>query len=362
MPQRFVQAMLVTGKSGDETAHRLDVFRVPSAERQTFFAWVQKKHPGLMCRFQSKGFTKIGTHGYLRRVADEFRRLYPETNVGWVVCPMKPGSVVFWTGPHRVTAARARKHCTAVRTVLYLQLLLEPSAVALPDVTSERYLDSSVGGKAVNRALEPAYARYVQQHRNQAHGWNNVTIPTEHHHCFVGNVRQDKPMAFLQRLRDHGMLTLDEAVSDHTAATLHATIVDIARTVYFDMPRRGMSADIRREALTLDDMSFGQQINATRFKRARYCRRNSTDLYCGYETADSQRMRCLMGVQGLTLSSQMLDVFAHPVFARTLIEAHPRLKQFIGLKHLYLGKERCSLRGPGAAELPPHTDDCFVDS
>jgi hypothetical protein len=244
---------------------------------------------------------------------------------------------------------------------LYLNLRLSPPAPALPDAASESYRDSNVGGKAVNAALEPAYADYVKRHRGQLHGWNTTTIPREHRSCFVGTRSVPEPTAFIRRLRDQGMLTLDSAVSDGTLAAVHAAIVDVARTAYFEMPRRGMSAAIRQDVMQKSDEAFALVLNAPRLKKSRYCGMNSTDLYCAYDAANDRRMKCLMGVQGLTLSSQMLDVFSHPTFARALVEAHPRLKAFCGMEHIYYGRERCSLRAPGATELPPHTDDPFND-
>lgn len=100
-------------------------------------------------------------------------------------------------------------------------------------------------------------------------------------------------------------------------------------------------------------------VNHPLLKDARYFKRNDTALYCGMGSPEEQatRMKCLQGVQGLTLSSQMLDVYSHPYFAKVLVVLHPVLKEVLQCPLLYFHKERCSLRSVGSTELPPHIDE-----
>lgn len=132
------------------------------------------------------------------------------------------------------------------------------------------------------------------------------------------------------------------------AETLHETIVELARTALFRIPRIGMDEDLRHNVLTnMSVNNFAKNINHDTLKNARYFIRNQTGLYGGTGTPEERKKRMrnlqgVQGVQGLTLSSQMLDVYSHPYFATVLATLHASLKNALECEVLYFSKERCS--------------------
>ena len=161
-------------------------------------------------------------------------------------------------------------------------------------------------------------------------------------------------------MKQNGFAVLHNVLPPEMAETLHETIVELARTALFRIPRIGMDEDLRHKVLTnMSVDEFAKNINHDNLKDARYFIRNKTGLYCGTGTPEerNKRMRNLQGVQGLTLSSQMLDVYSHPYFATVLATLHASLKNALECKVLYFSKERCSLRSYKSAALETHIDE-----
>ena len=219
----------------------------------------------------------------------------------------------------------------------------------------------------VNTSIEKALSAHCL---DKGYGWNKEMIPQAYHNMFA--VTSESPqeatkdtttnpvrLRVLHELKENGFSVLNDIVEPDMASALNETIVEIVRTVLFRASRVGMSASVREQALQCSSQELARKINAEPLKRARYFKRNIQDLYCEYDVSEEQsrRMKNLQGVQGLTLSSQMVDVYAHPHFAEVLAAMHLKLKMALGMPLLYFDKERCSLRGPGSAPLEAHHDE-----
>jgi hypothetical protein len=120
-----------------------------------------------------------------------------------------------------------------------------------------------------------------------------------------------------------------------------------------------MCPELRTIVLGWSADEFAQHLNEPVMKKAKYFKRGTVDLYCGYELSEdeSRRMCNLQGVSGVTLSSQMVDAYSVPHFAYCLAQLHRHLKRSLGVSQLYFGKERCSLRSYMSAPLETHIDE-----
>ena len=65
------------------------------------------------------------------------------------------------------------------------------------------------------------------------------------------------------------------------------------------------------------------------------------------------------GLVGLvSQTSGMLDMYGNPILIQNLPTSRFLLLQYLsGKERIYIGKERITLRGPGSANLPLHTDE-----
>ena len=369
-PNRFVQGMVIGKYKGpdDKKANALEVFNIPDTEHDEFLAWLSTAYKALHNTLHRSGFVSVGTRSTLQKVADAYKQHQPTTRIGWVTVPMESNTVVLWRGIHRVTKATRKKDEGCYRTCLYLCLSTQTSVVELPDSVDEENVESFQQGKSPNRSIEPAVRDYSTAN-GQPFGWNKQTIPTEDHSKFSLNPTNPQPVddpatfsdhSVVEALKENGFVVLPNALPDGMADTLHHTIVELVRTMMFRIPRVGMDDTLRQNVLTkMSTRRFAKKVNHELLKEARYFKRNDTAMYCGdgsrYDRA--KRMKCLQGVQGLTLSSQMVDVYSHPYFATVLATLHPTLKKALEAPLLYYSKERCSLRSFGSAELAPHIDE-----
>ena len=227
--------------------------------------------------------------------------------------------------------------------------------------TNENF-ESFQQGKSPNRSIELAVRDYYLKSEGERYVWNQETIPSTEQNKFSLHPEDPQPVldistisqeqSVVHELKQNGFAVLHNVLPPEIAETLHETIVELARTALFRIPRIGMDEDLRHNVLTnMSVKKFAKNINHDTLKNARYFIRNQTGLYCGTGTPEERekRMRNLQGVQGLTLSSQMLDVYSHPYFATVLATLHASLKNALKCKVLYFSKERCSLHSYGSA-------------
>ena len=366
--ERVIQAIFVAKYKGppDGKPNALEVFNIPDSEHDSFMDWVRTTNPPMHTKLLTRGFVKLGNRKELEVIAHAYRMENTDSRVGWCQVPMQSNSVVLWRGVHRVTGAKRKKDKGCYRTVLYLRLTTDPPLEELPESVKYEVLGAEQQGKVINNSIETALcAHYLQN--DDTYGWNKVTIPQEQHNKFAITpetpqdvaTTQETSNSVLRELAENGFAVLVDVVAPEMASALHYTIVETVRTVLFRVPRAGMSANVRKQALQCSSRQLAKQINTPLLKKARYFKTNSNDLYCGYDVPEeeSQRMKNLQGVQGMTLSSQMVDVYAVPHFAEVLCAMHSKLKEALGTPVLYFGKERCSLRSFGSAPLEAHIDE-----
>lgn len=354
--ERFVQAMIIArydyrGSKVRIKPHSLEVFRIPEREKASFRTWLKENEPDLLKDLIRTGFTKVGSKSRLARIAQAYRRTHRASRIEWVTVPMVSNSLILWTGIHRVHGCPTR---SAVRSVLYVKLQREPMDLPNAWVPTD---SNALKGKAFNHAMENAYGKYVNS-QGGAFGWSKQTIRGVPGFKIQPSDTKDWNPVYLRKLQRNGFIVIKNLVNPNTAKLLHYRICTILRTVLFRVRRKGMNKEIRNQALDMSLDKFAIKINEPAFKRARYCKHKSMDLWTGYDNetdAGSRRMRMLQGVPGYTKSSQMIDVRQDPTFAVVLTEAHAKIEAIVGT--CFFGLERCSLRGPLAGELPPHTDD-----
>lgn len=349
------QAILVSKYEGNGISHALETFRIPLKERDDFKLWLKNNNSEFLQLLQSSGFVSLGTKGKLTKIANAYKKKNPKSNIGWLTVQMKSNSIIFFKGIHRVQNGKGKKDRDSFRSVMYMNLLRSPCTKHLPKSWDTEDTTWMQNGKSFNHAIEIAYKNYYAK-KNLDYGWNKTTISDEHEHMFAGspNLKPAKINSTLQELDDMGYVVFESVLDSKMADKLHYEIVDIIRTVLFKIERRGMNKEIQRLALQLSDDEFAKQINEPKFKKARYFEHNTKNMYCGYDMSDA-KMKNLQGVQGYTLTSQMVDIQSHPLFAKVLIQLHPLLEEKLGYP-VYFGKERCSLRSFGAANLDSHID------
>lgn len=350
----------------DGKPNALEVFNIPCSEHDSFMNWLATTNPPMHTKLLTRGFVKLGNRKTLNTLAQDYRKNNPDSRVGWCKVAMQSNSVVLWRGAHRVTGAKRKKDEGSYRTVLYLRLMAEPPLKELPESAKDEMLCAEHQGKNVNKSIEKALCAYYLQNGYE-YGWNKVTIPQEHHHKFAltpespqdVETTQETSNSVLRELAENSFAVLTDVVASDMASTLHEIIVETVRTVLFRVPRTGMSTSVQEQALQCSSRKLAKRINAPPLKKARYFKTNSNDLYCGYDVPEeeSRRMKNLQGVQGLTLSSQMVDVYSVPYFAKVLCAMHSKLKKALGTPVLYFDKERCSLRSYGSAPLEAHIDE-----
>ena len=349
-PYRLVQAMVVAEHTATKKANSLEVFCVPPSERDAFHAFLKKEDEDLAALMKSGGFTKLGS----RRRLDKAAKAFGNKDVGWRLVPMRSNTVVFFCGPHMVHHG---KKSTGFRTVQYLQILPSPLYEELPedwDAEKDAAQIAGYSGKSLNTAVESAFSDFY----SGDYGWNKKTIPEEHWKVFAGPKNtSSQDSAFITRLHNKGFIVLHNALPRQLVIKLSYTIKNIVRTVLFKLDRKGLTPEILHYVGGLSDNKLAKRLNEPRLKRARYFKTNTIDCYRGYE--DKRELTCLQGVQGITLSSQMVDITAHPVFAEVCIALAPKLNRLFR-RQVYFGKERCSLRSSGALGLGPHIDDPFL--
>ena len=365
--ERVIQAMFVAKYKGppDGKPNALEVFNIPDSEHDLFMNWLATANTPMHTKLLTRGFVKLGNRKALDALAQAYRMENTDSRVGWCQVPMQSNSVVLWRGVHRVTGAKRKADEGCYRTVLYLRLTTDPTLEVLPESVEHEAFGAEHQGKSVNKSIEKALCAYHLQN-DDTYGWNKETIPQEHHNKFA--LTPESPQeattpatanSMLHELKENGFAVLVDVVTPEMASVLHETIVETVRTVLFRVPRTGMSANVREQALQCSSQKLAKRINAPPLKKARYFKTNSNDLYCGYDVPEeeSRRMKNLQGVQGLTLSSQMVDVYAVPHFAEVLCAMHSKLKKALSTPVLYFDKERCSLRSYGSAPLEAHIDE-----
>lgn len=353
---RFLQALIVFKYKGNGKAHALQIFRIPLEERNDFKLWLEKHNTEFLQLLQTSGFISLGTKGKLTKIEKAYKKDKPGSKIGWLTVPMKSNSIILWKGIHRVQNGKGKKDKDSFRSVMYMNLLRSPCIEHLPKSWETEDKTWMQNGKSFNHAIEIAYQNYYAK-KNLNYGWNKTTISDKYEHMFAGspNLKPAKMNLTLQELDDMGYVMFENVLDSKMADKLHYKIVDIIRTVLFKIERQGMNEDVRKTALQLSNDEFTKQINEPKFKKARYFKRNTTNMYCGFDIPDA-KMKNLQGVQGYTLKSQMIDIQSHPLFAKVLIQLHPLLEDKLGYP-VYFGKERCSLRSFGAANLDSHIDE-----
>ena len=299
--QRFVQGMIVAkyeskGHKGRIKPHSLEVFRIPEAEKESFQTWLRetKTEPDLLKNLSRTGFTKFGSKTRLTRVAQAYRQTHRASRIEWVTVPMVSNSLVLWTGIHRVHGCKKQ---SAVRSVLYVKLQRKPFDLPNSWVPTD---GNAFKGKAFNCAMENAYGRYVNS-QGGAFGWSKQTIRGAPGFKVQSSDTKDWNPVYLRKLRRNGFVVIKNLVHPNTAKVLHYKICEILRTALFRVPRKGMNAEVRKRALDMSLDRFALKINEPAFKRARYCKHKSMDLWTGYDDktdAGSSRMRMLQGVPG----------------------------------------------------------------
>lgn len=378
---RLLQGMLVAHYQGTGKSNALEVFCIPETEHDSFFKWLKEYDATMFRKMKhTSGFVPLGNRKTLTTLTTQYRLSHTQTNVGWKTVPMQPNSVVFWVGPHRVRHARGKTDTDSYRSVLYLNIQDTPLCDELPSTPYDECFANHTQGKQVNRSLETALKDYMAKY-GQLYGWNKQTIPSAFHNLFEApfgetnhtkrdQQHEDTPIAdpctehpHLMHLRENGYVVIPNALPACTALQLHTVITECVRTVLFRIPRKGMSVDVQTGVLEWSTETFAKRLNTIELNKARYFKRHSTELFCAYtkdekdETADDSRKRIpLQGVQGITLSSQMLDIYSHPFFAQCLIQIHPLVQRALGTRTFYFGKERCSIRSHGSASLETHID------
>ena len=280
---------------------------------------------------------------------------HAEVRVAYV--PMKQGQVVLWLKglPHGVTGSKA-----GYRTVAYMHVTPEADITDLPDAAAVDARTSRIQGKMVNLAIDGVLARKEAQW-----GRNKETIEPCHWNKFARCPANPQPPAHIpmgapltptmRSLVRQGYAVVD--VDPHVCRMMHDHIVHITRTVLFDTDRPGVDAALCIEASQLSDEAFLEDLFArepkhvsTSMQDMRYFKRNAWDVYTG------GKMR--QGVQGLTNTSGMLDVFESPVLANGMAAFHETLRQALMWERLYFpsSSERVCIRGKGSLGLGWHTD------
>lgn len=280
---------------------------------------------------------------------------HPDVHMDYV--PMKQGQVVIWLKglPHGVTGSKSGH-----RTVAYMHMSREADTTELPDVASIDAHASRVQGKSVNLAIDGVLAR-----KEKRWGWSKETVEPQHWNKFAAcpnnpqppaDVQLDTPLtSTVQALAKKGYAVID--VDPHICQRMHSHIVHVTRTALFAEDRPGVDVALCNEVAQLSDDAFLEDLFArvpkhvtTSMADMRYFKRNQWDVYTG------GKMR--QGVQGLTNTSGMLDVFGSPVLANGMAALHETLRRAVMWKRLYFpsSSERVCVRGPGSLGLGWHTD------
>jgi len=367
---RFLQGMLVAHYRGNGKSNALEVFRIPESEHNSFFKWLKVFDTKMFHNMKTTyGFVKLGNRKVLTQLSTEYLKVNPLTTIGWHTVPMQSNSIVLWVGPHRVHHAKSKKDIDNYRSVLYLNIQNTPPQDELPETSTEECFRNHTQGKQINHSLELVLKHFCEQ-QNKMYGWNKQTIPKQYHSLFSSSADKTEnkiktqnthtaTTQYMQQLRDNGFVVIPNVLPDEDALQLHHTITECARTILFRVPRKGMCSELQKKVLQWSSHTFASQLNEPILKKARYFKNNTPDVFCGYDKndAESRKMCNLQGVQGITLSSQMIDIYSHPFFAQCLIQIHPILQQALGTTAFYFGKERCSLRSYGSAPLEAHIDE-----
>ena len=155
---RFVQAMVVAGTNVSETSgdRALFVYTTPHSELADFVSWLQRPLAAdattdaaklqatkqrLCKRMHATGFTPHEKQTVLAAIADVYRaECNPASRIGWTRVPMVPGSVVLFSGIHRVAGGKAKRAKGTHRTVLYLNLWTGTTATRLPETVATEVL------------------------------------------------------------------------------------------------------------------------------------------------------------------------------------------------------------------------------
>lgn len=364
---RLLQGMLVAHYEGNGISNALEVFGIPESEHDSFFKWLKTTDNKMFQLLKhTKGFVKLGNRKTLSTLAEHYKAIDSSTQIGWNTVPMQSNSIVLWVGPHRVQHAKRKHDQNSYRSVLYLNLQDRPPQEELPESLHSERFTNHTQGKQVNSSLEHALCSLYQQ-QQKPYGWNKDTIPERYHKWFASSnslpvvhpTSKQKTNLYMDHLRQKGFVVIPNVLAEHDAQELHRVITECARTLLFRVPRVGMCSTLQQDVLSWSLHRFASQLNSRPLKKARYFKRNTPDVFCGYDKSDtdSRKMCNLQGVQGITLSSQMIDIYSHPFFAYCLIQIYPVLKTIFNNKTFYFGKERCSLRSYGSAPLETHIDE-----
>lgn len=406
---RDVQGFIVARYAGDNTRARrrppntLCVFAIPRSERNAFATWLAKDLDEASLEAMSParrklegatgakrqlferlcappGFTRHASRAVLQRIAEAYRTdVNPSTRVGWREVPMVTGSVVLFRGVHMVTGDEGDEACA--RTVLYLNLRMGTDRTALPKDLDTEIATEGLSDPTQNNAqpeVEVALARH-RQARGLAYGFNAASLAAAGVPSGLF-VRDDttppdrepaaEPTPAMHRLQEEGYVVLPGLLDEAQATNLHRGIVGVTREVTCVIPREGQSAEARAYGQGLSDEALVQQLYTDpRWETMRRYGHGSTAQYAHDDTPDmtdaerarqAKRRKVAQGVKGITKQSGMVPSYKLLAYALALAAVHAELREALGWRALFYGSERCSVRGPGSAPLPPHQDETVV--